>query len=502
VRAAYARQKASTAVGAGLGRSHTEVLEDMANEHKGTTLVAVALLAFVVASAGCQRKPNVLLISIDSLRADHVGVYGYGRNTTPTLDRLATSGARFETAVSSTSWTLPAHIALLTGLPDTVHGVQRPVQALDAGIPTLTDAMRAGGYHTVGFYSGPFLHPLFGFARGFDDYIDCTSYGAGNRITDPQGRKAEVRAISRFHRASHRDVTNPRIQREVLAQLDRLDRRPFFFFVHMWDVHYDYIPPPPYDRMFDPDYQGSMTGRNFHENRKFRRGMPAADFKHIIALYDGEIRYTDDTVTTILHALDQRGLLDNTLVVVTADHGDEFLDHGRKGHRTTLFDELVRIPLLFSFPGRVPAKQINAVVSIIDIAPTILDLVGLAPMPDVVGRSLTGLMREGPPDWQPRAAISELDAPPRPAMQSIRDAHEKLIRIPTRKRWSYFDLTADPKEQHPIQDRNDPRVRRLSAELEHRLEEYRAMRSSRGHPGEAVIDPATEAELRSLGYLD
>jgi len=457
---------------------------------------------FGLVSAGCQHKPNVLLISIDSLRADHVGAYGYQRDTTPTLDRLAASGARFETAVSSTSWTLPAHVALFTALPDTAHGVQRPVQALSPDIPTLAQAMRAGGYHTVGFYSGPFLHPVFGFGRGFDSYIDCTSYGAGKRLRSRKSTSAGVRAVSRFHRASHRDVTNPCIFRKVTTQLDRLGNRPFFFFVHMWDVHYDYIPPPPYDRLFDADYQGSMNGRNFHENKKFRPGMQARDFQHIVALYDGEIRYTDDTVASLLRELERLHRLDDTLVVVVSDHGDEFLDHGGKGHRTTLFDELVRIPLIFSFPGRIPAQQIPEAVSIIDVAPTILELTGLPPMSDVVGRSLIGLINRAAAPWKPRAVISELQAPPRPELQAIRGPHEKLILSPSRDRVRYFDLETDPKEQHPIRDRDDPRVQRLSRELAHRLGEYRAMRAMRGHTDKAVIDPATEAELRSLGYLE
>ena len=147
----------------------------------GVSRTASLLLAVVLIGAGCDvhrpRHPNVVLISIDSLRADHVGALGYSRPTTPTIDSLAAAGSLFTRAYSTTSWTLPAHAALLTGLPDSAHGVTLPRHVLREELVTLTEVLREAGYRTVGFYSGPFLHPIFGFGQGFEQYVDCTSNG-------------------------------------------------------------------------------------------------------------------------------------------------------------------------------------------------------------------------------------------------------------------------------------------------------------------------------------
>ena len=210
---------------------------------------AVFALAALAACARTPAGPNVVLVSIDSLRADHAGCYGYARKTTPVLDRLAGEGVLCEQHISSSSWTLPAHAALFTSLPDGLHGCTDTNFALAAGARTLARRFQEAGYRTAGFYCGPYLHPAFGLAQGFDSYEDCSSYpGMMARVAEASGREE-----ARINRASHADVTGERVDRALERWFSERGEGPFFLFVHLWDVHFDYIPPPPFDRAFDPD---------------------------------------------------------------------------------------------------------------------------------------------------------------------------------------------------------------------------------------------------------
>ncbi len=450
-------------------------------------LIVISLLLL----SGCTGKPNILLISIDSLRADHLGAYGYSRQTSPAIDRLAAQGALFTNAVSSTSWTLPAHIALLTGLPDTTHGVTGARKSLNPGVTTLAQALKGAGYYTVGFYSGPFLHPAFGFARGFDEYVDCTSYRMGEGGL----------ALKLLHRASHSDVTNPNVLWQLLSRLDQARGRRFFFFLHLWDVHYDYMPPPPFDSMFDPDYRGSFSGRDFGRNSRFKVGMDRADFEHVVALYDGEIRFTDETIALILQAMEERGLLDNTLVVITGDHGDEFLDHGNKGHRHTLYQELIHVPLIFWYPSRIAPRKVKAVVRLIDVAPTILEVAGLPGLGAGHGRSLRPLLHGGE-EASPRAALAELSSAPRsPDLTALRLGDEKVIINDGDGSGEYYDLAQDPEEKMPRQLSEVDSALRLVEMARALKQSYRvdAMPAVEMKPG--ALGQGTIERLRALGYI-
>jgi len=330
------------------------------------------LLAFACLTTACARKParsasehpidNVILISIDSLRADHVGAYGYPKPTTPFIDSLARSGTVFERAYSTTSWTLPSHVAMLSGLDNRAHQVLDDGTHIPAGVEMLAESLKRHGIYTAGFFSGPYLDPAFGFARGFDEYVNCSSTPGS-----PTGIET--------HLHSYFDVTNPALLRELgkWAASGRPKQRNFLF-VHMWDVHYNYEPPPEYLRIFEESYDGTMRGEVW-DNHRFAPGMDPRDLQHLLALYDGEIRYTDDTIRKIFDALRANGLLEKTAVIVTADHGDEFLEHGGKGHHSTLYEEVLRVPLILHLTNE-PARQprVGHVTSIVDIHPTVCRL--------------------------------------------------------------------------------------------------------------------------------
>ncbi|HKX45321.1 MAG TPA: sulfatase, partial [Planctomycetota bacterium] len=338
-----------------------------------------------------------MLLSIDSLRPDHLSAHGRanavepGAPSSPGFDAFARGGVRFEQAVSTTSWTLPAHVALLTGLPDLLHGVTDNFKRLGDGHVTLAELFRDAGYRTAGFFSGPNLHPAFGFGQGFEAYEDRSRLDvAAARF---EGR--ELGDLRDVHLASHRAVTSPALLEGASAFLRAAagEGRPFFLFVHWWDPHYDYLAPEEIARRFvDPAYRGDVSGAHAVDKTK---AVGAEDVRHLRELYDAEVRFTDDHVARLLGVLDELGLADDTLVVWTADHGEEFYERGRWGHQRTLYDEVVRIPLALRWPGVLPAGVVaTGQARLYDVYATLADLCDLPAPPWVEGASLRPLWED------------------------------------------------------------------------------------------------------------
>jgi arylsulfatase A-like enzyme len=403
----------------------------------------------LVLITGCSQpvRPvdNVVLISIDSLRADHVGAYGYGPATTPTIDSLAKGGARFDRAYSTTSWTLPAHASLLSGLFNESHGATDSDRTITPGVMLLAEALSGVGIRSSGIFSGPYLDPSFGFGRGFDSYASAASYSwAGS-----EGRSAAA------HGESHEDVTNPRIKTRLQEWLatPRTDRRNFLF-IHMWDVHYDYLAPDRYVRMFDPDYRGSFDASNFQLNKAINRSMDKRDYEHLLALYDAEIRFTDDTIADLLALLKKAGLLENTAVIVTSDHGDEFLDHGGRGHMSTLYEEVLHVPLIMRVFGRSSPRDvvISTVVSLVDIFPTVCALFAVDCHYDGPGQSLAVSGPDRPNEAPRNSALAQLSVakPFKLNVSAIVRPQDKLIVWKRSLFMNYFRFPGDRLEQHPF----------------------------------------------------
>lgn len=474
-----------------------------------TRWTLVAALCSAALLAGCKRepaRPNVLLISIDMLRADHVHALGYARATTPNIDRLANEGACFEQHVSSSSWTLPAHAALFTGLNDVQHGVVDTHLALGPEALTLAERFKAAGYETAGFFAGPYLHPAFGFGQGFERYVNCTSY-AGKLDGAPSSAWSMDKDVMR---ESHADVTNPRVFQRFQEWIGQHDPsqggRPFFAFLHLWDAHFDFVPPAPYDTRFDPDYKGSITGRGydgrgFFFDERIAPGMDARDLEHLIALYDGEIAWTDEHVGKVRAELERLGLLENTLVVITSDHGTEFFEHGRKGHRQSLYDEVVRVPLVMRLPEHLAAgARIGEQTRSIDVVPTILELCGLPAPLDVAGQSLMPLVRKDP-GARPARAILELDSVGA-HLRAVRAAKWKFVDVIGSDQPFYFDLEKDPRELSPLTDRETELGKRATQAYLTEVEGLEAW--LRAHPAPATSSqlPAdVQHNLRHEGYI-
>jgi arylsulfatase A-like enzyme len=301
-------------------------------------------------------------------------------------------------------------------------------------------------------------------------------------------------------RDGHADVTGPRTVEAVERWIERTTsgegRRPFFLFLHLFDVHYDYRPPPQYVEKFDPGYEGTLDASDFPHNPAIEPNMAPQDLRHLLALYDGEIRFTDDNLGRILAALDAHGRLRDALVVVTADHGEEFFEHGGKGHQKSLFDEVVRVPLVFRWPGGLPADRvIGDQVRLVDLAPTILALAGLRPGDPMQGRDLSPLLRGGVLESVP--ALIELLVD-RNDVRGIRRQDSKTISWRHAGQSFLYDLLRDPREENPIGAPSGDLDRELAA-IDGLLEEGFGL--TRGAaPTRFEMAPHLRRRLGVLGY--
>jgi arylsulfatase A-like enzyme len=467
----------------------------------GCALIA----AFVAASCGTRADggehgsssaPDIVLVSIDSLRFDHLGCYGYPQPTTPNIDRIAAQGVRCASAVSTTSWTLPAHAALMTGLFDSTHGVVDNGLRLSDREPTLAAVLRENGYQTAGFFGGPYLHAAFGFGHGFEHYENCSDDAA----SAARDARAEDSAPSSADlERSHRHRTGPRTLDAVSRWLaHEADERPMFLFVHLWDVHYDYDPPHEYVEMFDPGYAGTLDASDLMHNPAINDHMAPRDLQHLIALYDGAIRFTDEILGKVLSAIEARGRMQNTLLVITADHGEEFFEHGDKGHQQTLFDEVVHVPLVVRWPERLPAGPIvRDQVRLVDVMPTLLACADAEDRPPMEGRDVTPLLRGEPMLSAP--ALCELLVG-KNDVRALRTNAFKVVDWKDVPATFGYDLSHDPNEQRPL--RGGSSVAAAGRELEAQLESAAEFKRSHGLGATPIEAPhAVEHSLRTLGYI-
>lgn len=371
----------------------------------------LALFAIASLSGGCgrSRPPNVILVSIDTLRPDHLGCYGYEPPTSPHIDRLAADGVRFADVHSTTSWTLPAHMSLLTGLPDALHRVVWDRVQLDPRRTLLAERFREHGYATAGFHGGPYLHRSFGFDRGFDLYEDCGELSSAAGLLPDLDAAAAAKVLARMETESHRIRTADTIQARAEAFLEEHAAEPFFLFLHHWDTHYDFNAPREYVDLFAPHYRGNLSMDGFIRNPEIRADMNPADYRYLLACYDAEIRWVDHHIGRLLDRLEELALLDNTYVVLTSDHGEQFFEHGGKGHRIDLYDEVLRIPLVIRGPGIRKGLVVPSHARLFDVMPTLLELCDLPPVADVFGVSLVPLLEgERPAELLDLPIIAEL----------------------------------------------------------------------------------------------
>jgi arylsulfatase A-like enzyme len=435
-------------------------------------------------------KPNLILISLESIRADHVGAYGYWRDTTPALDRLASEGILFEQAYAATSWTLPSHATLMTGLDPTAHGVTQPRHRLSGGHQTVAEVLAASGYQTAAIVSGPYLRRRAHLDQGFELYDETP-------VTPPEASAAA-------------DVTNPRMQAAIerFFAEQRDPERPFFLFLYFWDPHHQYLPPAPHDETFIPEDAVAPESVRFDPGFRLHRDISLPEVAHLMALYDGEIRATDDLLARLWRRLEELGLWNNTAIVVTADHGEEFFDHGLLSHKNHLFEEAVRVPLVVRPPGGVPALRDPRPVGHVDVFPTLLALADVPSEAQVSGISLLEA-GERPPVFLDLESEWWFDEPGGERrhvsrhFRAVRRGRFKLMELDdgTRIHRVLVDLDADPAERSPRDATGDPEAAELLELLDARQQRSAARALPPDPEAGAAFSESEEEQLRALGYL-
>lgn len=453
-------------------------------------MAAITIAAGVFALAGgygCDKKkhPNVFLVIIDTLPAEHSSGYGYERSTTPNLDRLAEEGVRFENAVAPSPWTLPSITSILTGaLPsrhqagyhiDPPDKADRRMARMRSGMTTLGNLFQDHGYKTVGFFNNPFTHPEFGLNQGFDEY----NYAGGDNM-------------------------NIRTANLVVAQaqkwIEENGDEPFFMALHFFDPHLAYNPPLTSAAPYIADYQGNLSppfNPELYEVRTGELELSDEDKKFVVGLFDAEVATVDAVLGSFVEYLKEKQLYDNALIIVTSDHGEEFWQHGGFEHGHSLHKEVIEVPLVMRYPGKLMAgKEVGEYVSLCDILPTVAEFLGWQVTFQHDGRSL--YPRGGRINVPPHPVVSE-NMHYGPQKQGFYSEGLKLIVNVETGEMRVYDLEKDPDEMNNTlgSEKLPPRVKDQVAKIAKDLE---ALLKS-GKPDAAMLDRDTIDKLKSLGYI-
>lgn len=381
---------------------------------------------------------NVILITISSLRADHVGRLGYHRDTTSNLDAFSRDNILFRNAFAASGWMMPTHGSIFTSLYPSAHGATHINRRLGDQHVTLAEVLNDNGYYCVGFCCSPRLDREHGFAQGFDIYDDYSVSLMLNSLAFGQEQSEDI----------NKQRTNALINDAAIGWLQKNKHRPFFMFVHYYDNHWDYLPPSPYDKLYNRDYKGPINGKEVAREPLYSNPPSQEDIEHIVALYDGEVKQTDDDLGEMLKFLKDKGLLDNSIAIILGDHGEEFYEHGHTSHHG-VYEELIHVPMAISLPQASPrSKVVDSLVSQMDILPTILDYLKI-PIPDACrGKSLKSVI-EGESRIANEFVFAEYTGGAVPDCYAVRSARYKYCRTADGQPFA-FDLDTDPRELRKI----------------------------------------------------
>jgi len=420
---------------------------------------------------------------IDTLRADHVGCYGSERDTTPAIDRLAGESVRFDRAYATAPWTIPSVGSMLSGLWPSQHAATSFDRQLPDAVETLAEILRARGHDTAAVISHGAIDTRHNFQQGFEVFLESEAKG-------------------------HDHLSTAGVTRQAIEQLERLARgqAPFLLFVHYFDPHYNYKRHPEF--AFAADSAGRLSGDEpMRELLKLAPEMTDDEASFLADLYDEEIRFTDSGVGRLLARLDELGLVEDTLIVLTADHGEEFLDHGTLGHTSGLHEELIRVPLIVRDPARrAEPRVVRRPVSLVSLTPTLLEFVGVEfASTDFSGPSLTPLLAGAEGEVE-ASVFSEVDFVPVREGRSVGEVHKKaliterykLIRDDASGRSEIYDLVADPRENDELTNLDVAESERLATELQRWIA---ASRSGGVAAQPRHVDSEEVERLKSLGYV-
>jgi arylsulfatase A-like enzyme len=459
---------------------------------------SLLLTAFISSSAfsgpEVGNKPNVIIILLDAARKDHLGLYGYTRNTTPNLDLLAPDSVVFTNAVTECPWTNPAIASLFTSLPPSAHGVTSyhmgkvgvETDCLNREIKTLAEILKEAGYRTGAFVANHWIGEKTLFDQGFD-------------VFDPLGPEFKPRAA--------------RLNKKALAWIEKNRGGPFFAYLHYFDIHGPYQPPEPYDTIFHTVPPAKFTTEQLHAMDAHGGGYisdgrekDGGNLSYYIDKYDGEIRYVDSRIGGILSRLKELSLYDDSLIIVLSDHGEVFFEHGYYGHGYSIYSEEINIALIIKFPAKLGFQgRSGAAVSLADISTTIFEILGLRFPYPTVGQSLLGEPAKN--GTAGRDLFSEELSPimkGAPKVALIKGDLKAIYRPNQSAVTEIYDLSKDPAEKSNLLKSNPALAAAMKKEIEARLEDGRELRIKLGLiKSTAVIkDQKKIDQLRALGYIN
>ena len=475
--------------------------------------VAAGTLVPLAASTGQQFVPdtvrvpgnrNVLLYTVDTLRADALSYEDPQTSTTPNLARLAAAGTRFDNTQAQSPWTLPSFCSLMTSIHPSGQGVTSSKNRLDSARRTLAEEFRAAGYLTQAVVCNAWLTSTYGLEQGFQGYHHVWQEGDSQYWL----KMIWVRLFRRFQR----DFLKPPNTHDSAEMVDRaidfLEQNAgsnFFLWVHVIDPHDPYAPLGRYRKMAGKGYRGRLPARKSGNVNLLRRGqrLEAEDRRHLRSLYDLEVRYADEQFGRLMDTLEELGLMSNTLVAFTSDHGEEFWEHENVGHGHTLHNELTQVPLIIKPPSDTPplVRRVETQVRLIDLAPTILQILGLPTMAEGQGESLLPLMEGTAEENRPSFSEALIYFGEK---KSVDDGRYRLIVSPNSDTEELYDLVADPGARRNLAEDHPEIVLRLKGTLHDHFRQQETFRQSletSGEGGDAVLDSRMKSRLRSLGYL-
>ena len=459
---------------------------------RAATLLAIGTAAATVASLSCAARadpPNVLLIVLDTTRRDHLSLYGYARNTTPAIDAFAETATVFTNAHSTSGWTSSSHASLFTGLFPAAHHVTQEAWHMPEHLRTLAEVLQENGYRTEAMVGNPMVREALGFAQGFDAFHEL------------------------WREAGDADATAHPAVLHLARLLDA--PRPFFAFVNLIEPHSPYTSGPHLGAF--RSHPDNVLKSN-HWRAVFAGGgeLSTDDLEHLSELYDGELRHTDDIVASLISAVEAKGALDDTVVIIASDHGENFGEHDLVDHVFNLYDTTTRIPLVIRFPTVFPAGPNDKPVQLHDLFPTVLGLAGVkAPASQGVDLATEAIDEERPlllsygyPNQALHAmgeesAASERLLPYKRRLWAVRVGDMKLI-VGDDDSVELYRVSSDPGELDDLarDDAHAATVAELRGVLAGLLEQYSRDPVDARTTGDPTRDDETIEELRALGYAE
>jgi len=443
---------------------------------------------------------NLIFITVDTLRADHLSSYGYRKIQTPSIDSITVKGILFKNAISQSPWTLPSFASFFSSLYPSAHGGGKLLTdgkktAIRADVPLLAEILKGHGYRTQAFVMNGYVHRAWGFARGFEGYFHIDEYEAGKELT-PRQRAA----------TPPKNNDKGKCKSEVITQratqwLNEHRSNNFFLWVHYLDPH------GPFERCksygLTKNYKGALQNLvGLIDADRVRSGefkLEGEDKEYIHSLYDEEVMLTDEYIGVLLSKIRELGLDKKSIIVFTSDHGEEFWGHGDYGHGHSVYNEVLHVPLIIKEPGRSLPLVVEEYVRLIDVMPTVLEMLSIEFQYEIHGESLMSLIQKKP--YIPREIFSEylLYVYGEEKKGLIRFPY-KFIYFPKSGKQELYDLSLDPKEKRNLVDAN-PRV---AGEMHSRMDSLMMhLVKDRSKPSDGIeIDKETGERLKALGYVN